>query len=45
MEDKIKILSDYQDFYIVSREEAENQLENAEEFIRMIELYLKKSIL
>ena len=41
----IRTKSDYQDFYIVNREEAKNQLKNAEEFIRMIELYLKKSIL
>jgi len=41
----IRTKSDYQDFYLVSKEEAENQLKNAAEFIRMIETYLKDGFL
>lgn len=37
---KIRNSSDYDDFYIVSREEAEVQIRNAEEFIDRIEEFL-----
>jgi uncharacterized protein (UPF0332 family) len=37
--------SDYDDFYIVSRDEAEKQLLNAEIFIKYIEDYLNKLII
>jgi len=37
---EIRTKSDYQDFYIVSKEEAESQLNNAVEFIDMIENYI-----
>ena len=33
--------SDYDDFYIVSKSEAEQQVENAEIFLRTIDEYLK----
>lgn len=39
----IRNLSDYNDFYIASREEADTQLKNAQKFIEMIEEYLKKT--
>lgn len=34
--------SDYDDFYIVSKEEVENQLDNAEQFVDEIEKYLNE---
>ena len=34
--------SDYEDFYIASRQETEEQLEKAEKFIKIIEEYLRK---
>ena len=33
--------SDYEDFYIASKFETEEQLSNAMEFIKMVEKYLK----
>ena len=33
--------SDYDDFYIASRHDAEEQIENAKEFLENIEVYLK----
>lgn len=38
----IRTKSDYQDFYIVSQIEAEEQLSNAEKFIEMVEAYIEK---
>ena len=37
--EEIRHASDYDDFYIASREEAERQVESAEEFIQMAEAY------
>lgn len=36
----IRTKSDYQDFYVVSKDEAKKQLINAEKFINMIEEYI-----
>lgn len=33
--------SDYEDFYIIDREEVKTQLENAEKFVDAVEVYLK----
>ena len=38
---KIRNKSDYDDFYVVSRDETEEQVYNAEHFVSMIEQYLK----
>ncbi len=38
---EIRTKSDYQDFYIVSKNDAERQLNNAEKFISMIEVYIQ----
>ena len=38
----IRTKSDYQDFYVVSRGEAKDQLENAEEFVAMIQDYISR---
>lgn len=40
----IRNQSDYNDFFVVSRESAGQQLTNADRFIKEIELYLKKTI-
>jgi uncharacterized protein (UPF0332 family) len=37
----IRQQSDYKDFYIASKEDAEKQINNAEKFISMIKQYLK----
>ena len=34
--------SDYDDYYVLSKEEVEEQIENAEKFFRVIEEYLRK---
>ena len=34
--------SDYEDFYIASKTDTETQVKNAEEFLTMVELYLKE---
>ena len=36
--------SDYDDFYIASREEAERQITVAEEFINLVEKYCEKRL-
>lgn len=36
--------SDYDDFYAISKERADEQISNAEQFVRSIELYLDKRI-
>jgi uncharacterized protein (UPF0332 family) len=41
---KIRIESDYEDFYVLSREMAQTQIENAEKFVRKIEEYLVEKI-
>lgn len=38
---EIRHASDYDDFYIVSIEEAKEQLETAKEFVQMVDEYLK----
>ena len=38
---KIRHVSDYDEFYIASREEAENQIDTAIEVINVIEAYLQ----
>lgn len=39
--ERIRIQSDYMDFYIASKEQSQTQLDNAGEFIKMIENYLE----
>jgi len=36
----IRLQSDYKDFYIATKEEAEKQIQNAEKFIEMTKIYL-----
>ena len=38
---EIRHASDYDDFYIATREEAEEQIETAKEFLRQIETYVQ----
>jgi uncharacterized protein (UPF0332 family) len=38
----IRIKSEYQDFYVVHKEEAQEQLVNVEKFIKMIESYIDR---
>lgn len=40
--ERIRNKSDYNDFYIASREDAEKQVENAEKFINAMEKYVNK---
>lgn len=42
--EKIRIESDYKFFYIVSREETEEQLKNARDFVAEITNYLEKKV-
>jgi uncharacterized protein (UPF0332 family) len=42
--EKIRIESDYKFFYIVSKDETEEQLENAKEFVAEIINYLEKNV-
>lgn len=42
--EEIRHASDYDDFYIASKEEAERQVEVADEFIRMVEEYINQRI-
>lgn len=39
---RIRTASDYDDFYIISKDEAKSQLEKAKEIVGKIELYLSK---
>ncbi len=39
---QIRNSCDYDDFYIVSKQDAENQLENAENFLEAIKVYLQE---
>jgi len=41
--EKIRNKSDYNDFYIASREDAVIQLGNAEKFINAMEIYINKN--
>lgn len=38
----IRIQSDYRDFYIATKEDAETQIQNAEKFLEMVKNYLSK---
>lgn len=40
--ERIRIQSDYMDFYTASKEQSQTQIKNAEEFIKMIEKHLEK---
>lgn len=42
--EEIRHASDYDDFYIATRSEAEEQIALAEEFIQMVESYCRKEI-
>ena len=42
--EEIRHASDYDDFYIASKEEAERQVSVAEEFLQMVEEYVKNKI-
>ncbi len=42
--ERIRIQSDYIDFFIVSKNDAQTQIQNAEEFLKMIENYLAKDL-
>lgn len=42
--EEIRHASDYDDFYIASKEEAERQVSVADEFIQLIEVYCNKRI-
>ena len=36
--------SDYEDYYVISKSKVEEQIENAEFFLRQIEVYLKNAV-
>ena len=42
--EEIRHASDYDDFYIASKEEAERQVSVAEEFLQIVEAYVKNKI-
>ena len=42
--EEIRHASDYDDFYIASKEEAERQITVAEEFINLVEKYCEKQL-
>lgn len=42
--EEIRHASDYDDFYIATREKSEEQIETAEELIKMVEEYCKNSM-
>ena len=42
--EEIRHASDYDDFYIANKEEAERQVAVAKEFIQMVEVYVKNKI-
>lgn len=44
MAEEIRHASDYDDFYIASREETERQITVAEEFINLVEKYCEKQL-
>ncbi|BDU50872.1 hypothetical protein HLVA_14410 [Haliovirga abyssi] len=41
---KIRNDSDYEDFFIISKDEVKEQLKNAKEFIERIEKYIQENI-
>lgn len=41
--ERVRTKSDYDDFYVIDKETAQTQLENAEKFITSIESYISKS--
>ena len=41
--EEIRHASDYDDFYIASREETERQIQVADEFIKMVESYIEQN--
>lgn len=41
---RIREKCDYQDFYIASKEDSAQQIERAEEFIKIVETYLNKKL-
>ncbi len=42
--EEIRHASDYDDFFIATKDEAEEQIETAEELLKLIEKYIKKRI-
>ena len=38
----IRMQSDYRDFYVATKQDAEKQIENAEKFLEMVKDYLSK---
>ena len=42
--EEIRHASDYDDFYIATREKSQEQIETAEELIKMVEEYCKNSM-
>ncbi|MDO9565420.1 MAG: HEPN domain-containing protein [Candidatus Desulfaltia sp.] len=40
----LRIKSDYQDFYVISKTEAKEQLDNAVEFINMVKSFIENNI-
>ena len=40
---RIREKCDYSDFFIASKEDSENQIENAQKFVKQVETYLKKA--
>jgi uncharacterized protein (UPF0332 family) len=42
--EEIRHASDYDDFYIATKKEAKQQIDVAEEFVRMVENYCKDKI-
>lgn len=41
--EKLRNKSDYNDFFIITREDASKQLTNAEEFVKIIEIYINQN--
>lgn len=39
--ERVRINTDYRDFYIVTKDEAKKQIDDADEFIKRIDLYIK----
>lgn len=40
---RIRLESDYKDFYVISKDQAKKQIDNAEDFIERIEKYIKEN--
>jgi uncharacterized protein (UPF0332 family) len=43
--ERVRNKSDYRDFYIVSRDSAAKQIENAEKFIQKMEAFIKNKLI